>query len=99
MPSIVKGLAARSSPRSSSRSFKSGAAAWVIAAAVRHMQVYHLMGDPAVVFSPPLVMVELKYWLCCRLSALLRLGAAGRTGPSPPEPPVASCPLSSSRQE
>ncbi len=71
---------ARSSPQSSSGNFKSGAAAWVIAAAVRHMQVYHLVGDPAVVF-PPLVMVALKFWLCCRLSVVLRLvGAAGRMG-------------------
>lgn len=35
-------------------------------------QIYHLVGDPAVMFSPPLLLAALKFWLRSRFSALQR---------------------------
>ncbi len=69
-------------------------------AAVSMTQVYHLVGDPAIVFSPSLLLAALKYWLRFRLAAAQRLvAAAGRGGAESPPQAADSCPrlLSKSR--
>lgn len=61
-------------------------------------QVYHLVGDPAIVFSPSLLLATLKYWMRSRLAAAQRLvAAAGRGGAASPPEAAGSCPRPLSR--